>query len=145
MLTTISRMGSVLWMALQPSKTLVNREKVHSSQCSRGEGDPERRIILSVRLFTVLSATDPVQAQRGTEIKELHAAPGQSSAQSRALPVVPPGLHQQAASSHSLNWQLPFTRSLDGTSIIPEAVFACGPETLTSPEAGEKRVREWWL
>lgn len=57
---------------------LVYREKVHSSQCSRGEGDPERRIILSVRLFTVLSATDPVQAQRGAEIKELHAAPGQA-------------------------------------------------------------------
>lgn len=63
---------------------------------------------------------------------------GKRSAQSRALPVMPPGLHQQAAPSHSLNWQLPLTRSLDSTSIISEAVLACGPEALTSPEAGKK-------
>lgn len=70
-------------MALQPSKTLVYGEKVHNSQYSRGKGDPERRIILFMRLFALLSATDPVQAQRRTEIKELHVAPGQAG---QALP-----------------------------------------------------------
>lgn len=78
MSTTISRMGSVLWMALQPSKTLVCWGKAHCSQHSRGKGDPERRIILFLRLFALLSATDPEQAQRRAEIKELHVAPGQA-------------------------------------------------------------------
>lgn len=95
-----------------------------------------------MRLFALLSATDPVQGQRRTEIKELHVAPGQARKNlcpKQGTACDAPGFHQQAASSHSLNWQLPLTRSLDGTSITPEAVLACVPEALISPEAGEKK------
>lgn len=129
-------------MALQPSKTLLYWGKVHSSQCSRGKGDPERRIILFMRLFSLLSATDPVQAQRRTEIKELHVTPGQARKKPcpkqgpafdspRASPTgcIPSFLTLAAAIHQVTGWH----------KLIPEAGLAFVPETLISPEGGGKK------